>query len=99
MIFLLKKCPPAAMYLILSILILVINIGYGFYKKQYPSFTQVSSGSSSICLISLIMSGMCIYDMSMAWAGFMLCSCSLSCALAANIYRLNNPAPPTQQTQ
>lgn len=93
MIFLIKKCPPSAMYLIFSILVMVINIGYGFYKKQYPSFMRVISTSSSICLISLIMSGMCIYDMSMAWAAFLLCCCSISCSSAANIYYINNPSP------
>ena len=80
------SCKPATFFLISIILAVCINIAQQIYGGSYPGLSQLCCTCLCVCLSFVFMTGLCFYNIMIAW-GVAIITCILSCcSISINAY-------------
>ena len=83
-------CKPATFFLITIVIAVCINLVLQITDGTYPGISQICCTCCCISLSFIFMTGLCFYNIMIAW-GITIITCIISsCSMSINAYSIIN---------
>lgn len=83
-----NQCKPAIFFLVSIIFAVCVYLFQQINGGKYPDISQILCTCCSICALFIFMTGLCVYNMNIAWVTAIIASVLAFCSFSATIYSI-----------